>query len=135
MGGRHVRDGDDGEWGVMTHSMPGPFMGGVPFFSGFSNTHGKPLSWHLRHGDCGGGTGPGGIGRPRAVSGTGEPSARKDPRTSPSHRFLPFLQLVHARAPRFGMWTADEAPAVGVSMPGASRGDWGMSVRNPPCWV
>lgn len=46
----------------------------------------------------------GGVG-PLAVSGADEPSVQKDRRTSPSHRFLPFLQLVHARAPRFGMWT------------------------------
>jgi hypothetical protein len=46
--------------GTMTHSMPGVPMGCAFFFSGFSNTHTRPLSWQRRHGDWCRNTGPGG---------------------------------------------------------------------------
>lgn len=57
-------------WGFfMTHSMPGPVMGCEFFFSGFSNTQTRPLSWHLRQGDYGEGEGTGPDGMGRATSG------------------------------------------------------------------
>ena len=37
------------------------------------------------------------------VSTGGRDDGGRDVRTSPSHLFLPLRQLVHARAPRFGM--------------------------------